>query len=86
VAEIAKRRDLGLRTIYGHIEQLILAGEDIDLSKFVPAEKQEAIRQAFIQIGMEKLKPIKEALGEEFSYEELQLVRAKMAAEMRQRN
>ena len=86
VAEVASRRELTPLTIYNHIEQLILAGEDIILSKFVPVEKQQAIRKEFIRIGMEKLKPIKEVLGDDYSYEELQLVRANMVAEMRQRN
>ena len=86
VAEIAKRRDLAMSTIYYHIEQLILAEEDIILDKFVPKEKQPAIRRAFIQIGWEKLKPIKEALGDDFSYEELRLVRAKLMVEKRQRS
>jgi ATP-dependent DNA helicase RecQ len=66
--------------------KLILAGEDIILSKFVSLEKQEIIRKTFVQIGMEKLKPVKEALGNEYSYEELQLVRAKMVAEKNKQN
>ena len=86
VAEVASRRELTPLTIYNHLEQLILAGEDIDLSKFVTAEKQEIIRKEFTRIGMEKLKPVKEALGDEFSYEELQLVRAKMVAEKSNQN
>ena len=85
-AEVAKRRQLSPITICNHIEQLILAGEGIDLSQFIPLEKQAIIRNAFIQIGMEKLKPVKETLGEKFSYEELQLVRAKMVAEKSKQN
>jgi ATP-dependent DNA helicase RecQ len=83
VAEVAKSRELTPMTIYNHIEQLILAGEDIILSIFVPVEKQQTIRKAFIQNGMEKLKPIKEVLGDDYSYEELQLVRAMMIVEKR---
>ncbi len=76
--EITLTRNLSLNTIYGHIEKLILAGENIHIEKFVKKEKIEAISNAIHEMGGETLKPIKEKLGDNFSYEEIRIVRAKI--------
>jgi ATP-dependent DNA helicase RecQ len=71
-------RNLSLNTIYGHIENLILAGENIDIEKFITKDKIKAISSAILEIGGGALKPIKDRLGDNFSYGEIKLVRAKM--------
>jgi ATP-dependent DNA helicase RecQ len=76
--KITLSRNLSLNTIYGHIENLILAGENIDIEKFVSKEKIEAISSAIFEIGGGALKPIKDKLGDNFSYGEIKLVKAKM--------
>jgi len=71
-------RNLSLNTIYSHIENLILAGENIDIERFVSKEKMEVISSAILEIGGVALAPIKERLGDNYSYGEIKLVRAKM--------
>jgi len=75
--EITLKRNLSLNTVYGHIEKLILAGENIDIGKLVKKEKIEVISNAILEIGAEALKPIKERLGDNYSYGEIRIVRAK---------
>ena len=81
IEEIAKDRNLTSDTIFTHIEKLILAGEEIRLEEFVVPEKQQIIQDAFDEIGLEALKPVKEHLGDDFSYGELRVVRAKTLAQ-----
>ncbi len=76
--EITLKRNLSLNTIYTHIEKLILADENINIEKFIKKEKIDVISGAVIELGGESLKPIKERLGDNFSYGEIRLVRAKM--------
>ncbi len=76
--EITLKRNLSLNTIYGHIEKLIIAGENIPVEKLVKKEKIEMISGAILELGGETLKPIKERLGDNYSYGEIKLVRAKM--------
>jgi ATP-dependent DNA helicase RecQ len=76
--KITLARNLSLNTIYGHIENLILTGENIDIEKFVSKEKIKTISNAIIEIGGGALAPIKDRLGDNFSYGEIRLVRAKM--------
>lgn len=75
--EIAQERGLNIRTIVNHLETLILSGEDISIERIVPAERQEEITAAILKVGPDILRPIKETLGQGFSYEEIRLVRAK---------
>ena len=76
VEEIAEARGLSFDTIIGHLEKLLLAGEDLEFDHLMPpVEKRDKIEAAFKQSGELLLTPIKEMLGEEFSYEELKLVR-----------
>ncbi|VVB92183.1 putative ATP-dependent RNA helicase [uncultured archaeon] len=82
--EITLKRNLSLNTVYGHIEKLILTGENINIEKFIKKEKIEVISCAILEIGGETLKPIKERLGDNFSYGEIRLVRAKMKATLAQ--
>jgi len=81
IQDIAERRRLAASTIYSHIEQLILAGENIAISRFVPAQKQQVIRKALKAVGMGPLTSVKEHLGDDYSFEEIRLVRAKLAIE-----
>src|SRR5574340_207368 len=81
IHEIAQKRGLAPSTIASHLEKLILDGEDISIDTFVDSEKQQRIRQTLKELGMKFLNPVKEKLGEGYSYEEIRLVRAKMVCE-----
>ena len=76
ILEIAPKRNLAISTIASHIEKLILSGEEIPINKFVDINKQEDIMKMLSILGSEKLKPIKEKLGDDYTYEEIRLVRA----------
>jgi ATP-dependent DNA helicase RecQ len=81
IHEIAKKRCLALSTISSHLERLILDGEDISVDSIVDPEKQQHIKQALKELGMQTMSPVKEKLGDKYSYEEIRLVRAKMMRE-----
>ena len=52
-----------------------LSGEGkIDYRDFVDEQKIENIKKAILTKGSERLKPVKEALGEGYSYGEIRLV------------
>ncbi len=76
--EITLKRNLSLNTIYLHIEKLILSGENIKIETLIKKEKVESISSTILEFGGEALKPIKEKLGDNFSYGEIRLVRARM--------
>lgn len=47
-----------------------------EIDKFVDIDRQEHIIRAMSILGSERLAPIKEKLGDDYSYEEIRLVRA----------
>ena len=77
IAGIAERRSLGPRTILGHLEQLVAAGEQLDIGYLMPPPARLGrITQALQNADGPQLAPVREALGDGYSYEELRLVRA----------
>jgi ATP-dependent DNA helicase RecQ len=50
--------------------------QPVDLNRLVSPERQKPILQAIQTIGTDSLKTLRENLGEQYSYEEIQLVRA----------
>src|SRR3972149_3913346 len=78
IGEIAQKRGLTITTIVSHLERLVLEGEDISIDSFITPERQLHIKHALEEQGAEFLSPVREKLGEGYSYEEIRLVRAKM--------
>ena len=76
VAEIAALRGLSDTTILGHLATSISLGEEIDISPFVSPIQETMIRAALAKFPGDALAPVKEALGEEFSYGQIRLVAA----------
>ncbi len=76
IEEISKMRNFAPNTILGHLVEQIALGNEIDISMLVSPEKRERINEAIALVGHEKLKPIKEALTDEFNYDEIKLVAA----------
>jgi ATP-dependent DNA helicase RecQ len=76
VEEIAGQRGLASSTIAGHLSDAIEAGEDVDVRALVPAEHARRIEEALARLGEGALTPVKEALGEDVSYNEIRFVRA----------
>jgi ATP-dependent DNA helicase RecQ len=75
IEEIARKRNLTTGTIVSHIGKLILSGEKINIDKLVDTAKQKHIIGVMSIIGSEKIAPIKEELGDDYTYEEIYLVR-----------
>ncbi len=77
IQEIAASRGLAEDTILQHLEKMVADGKRINLEYLEISEKRfEQIKTTFEQIGRDyRLKPVREALGQEFSYQELRLVR-----------
>jgi ATP-dependent DNA helicase RecQ len=76
--EITLKRNLSLNTIYLHIEKLILSGEYIKIEELIKKEKIEPISKAIVESGGQSLTTVKERLGDNFSYGEIRLVRARL--------
>jgi ATP-dependent DNA helicase RecQ len=76
VEEIAQKRGFTPRTIVTHLSELLEMKQPVDINRLVPLERQKMIVKAIEIVGADSLKTIREHLGEEYSYEEIQLVRA----------
>ena len=64
-------------TIEGHLSNFVATGE-LDVSEFVVAGKIPAIQNAVESYGGEKLSPLKEILGDAYTYGEIKAVIAWM--------
>jgi ATP-dependent DNA helicase RecQ len=78
--EIAGLRGLSSRTVYDHLVDAIEAGRIDSVDRLVGVERQAAIEEAMDGIGSDFLAPVREYLGDGYSYEELRIVRAKRLA------
>ena len=76
IDEIASERNLKPTTILSHLIELVESGEALDIDRLVQPEHYVVIVDALHQVGDDLLKPVKEYLGDEYSYEEIRLVRA----------
>lgn len=73
IAQIAKERDMVESTIANHLTRYIDSGK-LNLEALIPLEKMETITQYFVNADDTHLAPAKEALGDEYSYNELRWV------------
>ncbi len=76
INEIAKKQSFTEDTIINHIGKVVDNEENIDINYLKPSkEKFEKIKHAFEICGMERLSLIYSYLNQEFSYEDIRLVR-----------
>ena len=76
LTEIAKRRSLAPGTIIAHIETITSADPQLDVAYLKPAQDRlHVIAAAFIQSKGTALAPVRQILGESYSYDELRLAR-----------
>ena len=75
--EIAKKRNFRENTIVNHLSKCEKEGKAVDWDKFISPGKEEKILETIEDMGLEKLKPIKEALPDDFTYTDIHLVIAK---------
>ncbi|MFA6106095.1 MAG: RecQ family ATP-dependent DNA helicase [Patescibacteria group bacterium] len=75
--EIAEERELKPETIENHICYLYERGLIQDVSEWLPEKSEKKILAALKLVGGEKLKPIKELVGDDISYGEIRFCVAK---------
>ncbi|TWR29804.1 DNA helicase RecQ [Mucilaginibacter pallidiroseus] len=73
IAQIAAARKLSPTTIEGHLSNFVQTGE-LDVKQLVSLDKMPAIQRAIEKHGSIKLAPIKEALGDGYTYSEIKAV------------
>src|SRR3989338_3727527 len=79
--EIAKRRGLTPGTIIAHIETITAADPQLNIAYLkLPQHRLQAITTAFAQSKGTALAPVRQILGESYSYDELRLARIFIAA------
>ena len=76
IESIARQRGLSPQTITQHVVDLLLAEELDDISEWVDTITLGRIRKAAGEGPIGQLAPLKEALGDSVSYEQLHLARA----------
>jgi len=74
VEQIAKQRGFTEGTIIAHLVEMIREGGEVDLNRLVASEKQEQIRKVIEEVGGDLMKPFKEKLPEEITYDEIRFV------------
>ena len=75
IEQIAEQRGLTVQTIEGHLAFWIKKGE-LAINEFVAADKRRDIEEKIAVMPQTSLKALKTALGEEYSYGEINLVLA----------
>ncbi|MEH1844240.1 MAG: DNA helicase RecQ [Nostoc sp.] len=83
VTEIAQKRNIRPTTIIRHLADLIEKNQPVDLNQLVSLEHQQKIWQVLEVLGDISLTPIREQLGESYSFDEIRLVRGKWRRENR---
>jgi len=78
VREIAERRNLKPLTIEEHLAALIEEGRDVRVEDFVNDDDRRLIEAAARRSGLDRLKPIKEALPDRISYCAIRMVVARL--------
>lgn len=89
IEEIAQERNIKPGTVMDHLADLIEGGETIDITPLISQDHYDVIVAAFYKVGFMRerqapdrgqpyppLRPVKELLGDEYSYDEIRLVRA----------
>ena len=79
LSEIAEARELSETTIRGHLERFVQEGGRLDLEHLMPDEQKKfRIESAFNKMGEARLTPVRDALGADYTWEELAIVRMDM--------
>lgn len=81
VEAISEVRGLSTNTIINHLCKAIEEHKQIDYDQLVSKQSDKEIREAIDQVGDEFLKPIKEAVADSVTYDEIKFVLAKIKSE-----
>ncbi|MFH0951032.1 MAG: helix-turn-helix domain-containing protein [bacterium] len=77
VDEIAVKRELTVNTIINHLCYLLEKNLPINIDNLVSIKKQDKIKKEYNKAKTDKLKELKELLGDDYSYDEIKLALAK---------
>ncbi|MDI1316872.1 helix-turn-helix domain-containing protein [Flavobacterium sp.] len=77
IEEIAFLRKLTVGTIMGHFTKLI-QDKKVDINAIFPEDKIKALEKVFKNHKEESLNPLKEKVGEQFSWDELRMFKASL--------
>jgi ATP-dependent DNA helicase RecQ len=81
--EVANQKGVTVGTIINHIEKLLDGGQTVNLESVRPApEKYLKITEAFENYGTASLSTVRQALGEEYSFDEIRLARILLTKSM----
>jgi ATP-dependent DNA helicase RecQ len=85
VHEIAERFNVKSQTVTNLLWEAVRAGKSIPAKPLLdastlPSAEQTRVLAAFRELGVERLRPVYEALGEDVTYEELHLLRVYIVA------
>jgi ATP-dependent DNA helicase RecQ len=83
--EIAQIRGRKVASVVALVSDLIEKGEVEFQAEWMPAERHQQIRDACAHVGMEWMKPVKDALPNEVTFDEIRLVLAEMRREKKVR-
>ncbi len=78
IDEIAQIRKLTVGTVFGHFTKLV-QDKAVKVSEILTEDKILALSKAFENYNEESLNPLKEKLGEQFSWDELKMFKASLA-------
>jgi len=81
--EIGQIRGRKVSSVVALVADLVERGETEFQERWMPAERREQIREVCLRVGVEWMKPVKEALPPDVSYEEIRLVMAEVKREQR---
>ena len=74
--EVAEQRGISETTIRSHLERFIQEGGQVDLGHLMPPEDRRIkIAAAFKEMGEARLTPVREFLGDDYTWDELAVVR-----------
>jgi ATP-dependent DNA helicase RecQ len=76
IKEIADQRGLKSVTIMSHLADLMEAGEPVDVEELLTPGHYQIIAEALQEVGDATLRPVKDLLGDAYTYDEIRLVRA----------
>ncbi len=79
VDEIARKRGFTINTVIGHLEKIVRSDPDFDLDRLMPSpDRIEVISAALSSRENGLLTPVKDSLGDDYSFQEIRLVRLQM--------
>ncbi|MGP4059259.1 DNA helicase RecQ [Halobacillus sp. H74] len=74
IKEIAKEREMSTQTIENHLFRCAKEGTDINWDRWFDEEQESQVMKAYDQLEERKLKPLKDALPETFTYSMIKAV------------